>query len=116
MDIRNFYDEIGSDVNDVEKRLGSLETAKYFVKKFQNDKTYSLLTEAYGEDDNGKAFRAAHTLKGLCSNLGFDALYTSAAALTEALRSGRPLAGTEQLYEAVKTDYEKLISAIDGVE
>ena len=116
MDIRSFYDEISSDVNDVEKRLGSLEMTKYFVKKFRGDKTYSLLTEAYDENNNEKAFRAAHTLKGLCSNLGFDALYASASALTEALRSGRPLAGTEPLYETVKNDYAKLILAIDNVD
>lgn len=115
MDIKSFYDEIGSDVTDVEKRLGSLTTAEYFVKKFAKDQTYASLVEAYESGDNEKAFRSAHTLKGLCSNLGFDKLYASASALTEALRGGKPLAGTENLYETVKNDYKTLIAALSKI-
>lgn len=113
MNIRSFYNEIGADVTDVEKRLGSLDTAEYFVKKFLNDKTYAMLAEAYAENDHEKAFRAAHTLKGLCSNLGFNVLFASSSVLTEALRGGKSLEGTKVLFETVKNDYDKLISAIE---
>lgn len=33
-----------------------------------------------------EAFRAAHTLKGVCATLGFDRLFSEAALLTELLR------------------------------
>ena len=39
--------------------------------------------------DAETAFRAAHTLKGLCLNLGFESLYKVDAALTEELRAGK---------------------------
>lgn len=116
MDIKGFYDEIGSDVSDVEKRLGSLTTAEYFVKKFAKDQTYPALTEAYKSGDSEKAFRAVHTLKGLCANLGFDKLYASSSVLTEALRGNKPVAGTEIFYEAVKKDYETLIATLEKMD
>ena len=112
MDIKEFYNKIGSDSADVEKRLGSLSTAEYFVKKFASDKTYPMLKEAYEAGDNEKAFRTAHTLKGLCSNLGFAALFSASSALTEALRGGKPIAGTASLYAEVKKEYDKLIAAM----
>ena len=34
------------------------------------------------------AFRAAHTLKGVCMNLGFDHLYKLSFEITESLRTG----------------------------
>lgn len=114
MEIKEFYKQINSDYKDVEKRFGSLETAEYFVKKFKSDKTYSMLTEAYAENDNEKAFRAAHTLKGLCANLGFDSLYAASSELTEALRGGKPILGTEELLLSVKKRYEELISALEA--
>ena len=33
------------------------------------------------------AFRAAHTLKGVCMNLGFDHLYKPSFEITESLRA-----------------------------
>ena len=33
-----------------------------------------------------EAFRAVHTLKGICLNLGFDTLYKASFELTEKLR------------------------------
>ena len=114
MEIKEFYKQINSDYKDVEKRFGSLETAEYFVKKFKSDKTYSMLTEAYAENDNEKAFRAAHTLKGVAQNLGFDALYRASSALTEHLRGGQPL--TEpQLLDATAAEHERVMNAIEAL-
>jgi len=41
-----------------------------------------------------EAFRAAHTLKGVCQNLGFTNLYQPTCDLTEVLRTGT-LEGTK---------------------
>lgn len=60
------------------------------------------------------AFRAAHTLKGVAQNLGFDALYRAASALTEHLRGGQPL--TEpQLLDATAAEHERVMSAIEAL-
>ena len=85
MEIRKFYETIGSDYKDVEKRMGSEKLVVHFVGRFMQDKTFASLSEAMEKNDGEAAFRAAHTLKGVCSNLGFDRLREASSELTEAL-------------------------------
>ena len=73
------------------------------------------IQECYKEMGGEKAFCAAHTLKGICLNLGFDAFYEVSAALTEKLR-GRELTGYEADFAAVKECYEKTVAAIKAFE
>ena len=58
----------------------------YFLIKFLSDPSYVTLCEALKEEDYEKAFRAAHTLKGVCDNLALSRLGESASVLTECLR------------------------------
>ncbi|MGN0716098.1 MAG: Hpt domain-containing protein, partial [Anaerovoracaceae bacterium] len=61
-----------------------------------------------------EAFRAAHSLKGVCQNLGFGKLGTSAGELTELLRPETESIPEEAypLLEKIKVDYEVLVGAI----
>ena len=94
MTVKECYEQIGSDYAGVLKRLGS---------------------EALVKKDGETAFRAAHTLKGVCLNLGFDRLYESSAALTEHLR-GRDCSGYEALFEELTVRYEALMAALKELE
>ena len=68
------------------------------------------------EAGNGEdAFRAAHTMKGICLNLGFDKLYEVSAALTEQLR-GREIAGSEAMYQKVAEQYDRLTDALKAID
>ena len=68
-----------------------------FAVKFPEDKSFAELTKALEQGDVETAFRAAHTIKGLCLTLGFSHLTAPASELTELLRAGR-LDGSEVLY------------------
>ena len=57
-----------------------------FAKKFIDDASYSNLENAMTQNNAEEAFRAVHTLKGICLNLGFDTLYKASFELTEKLR------------------------------
>lgn len=70
---------------------------------------------AINSQDWEAAFRAAHTLKGVAQNLGFQRLYLSSAALTEALRGPKPLTDPA-LREAVAMDQAALLTAIQELE
>lgn len=88
-----------------------------FVKKFPADPTYPSLISSFEEGDTSTAFRMAHTLKGLCLNLGFEKLQASASELTEVLRNAEavpPEAAT--LLERVKSDYRETVDAINEVD
>lgn len=111
MTIRECYAALGGDYDDVIGRLRSERLVQKFVLKFPSDPSYDLLLRSLEEKNAAEAFRAAHTIKGACQNLGFTALANSSSALTERLRGGS-LEGYEVYLPAVQQDYERTIEAI----
>ena len=111
MTLKQLYNSIDGNYDDVVKRLISEELVSKFVSKFLADDSFLLLSEGMQERNAEQAFRGAHTLKGVAQNLGFGALGISAAELTEVLR-GRTFDGADELFGIVKADYEKVVSAI----
>lgn len=111
MTMQECYKAIGADYDDVLGRLRSERLIQKFVLKFLEDGSYDLLCSSMAEGDLDTAFRASHTIKGVCSNLGFTQLGKSSHDLTEALRArkGEEAAG---LLGQVQTDYDKTVSAI----
>ncbi len=93
MTLEQVYAAIGGDYKGVMERLPSADFVRRFALKFLQDDSFPNLKKALEEKDAPTAFRAAHTLKGVCHNLGFDALYAPSSALTEALRGGRGAVG-----------------------
>lgn len=115
MTTEQFYREIGSDYAAVLERLGAEDMIRRFVLKFPQDPSFSALEEGFAKRDAEVAFRAAHTLKGVCANLGFDRLYAPAAALTEKLRGRAFTEGADALYHEVAQAYRLLIDAIGRI-
>lgn len=115
MTVRECYEQMGADFDNVLGRLGSEQMVQRFALKFLNDTSYQTLEETLKEKNVEQAFRAAHTLKGVCLNLGFDNLFTVSSELTERLRAGE-LDGTEELFEKVKEQYEITMKAIRGIQ
>ena len=114
MTIEECYQALGGNYAEVRTRLPSARLVEKFVGKFLEDKSYETLCRQIAAGDRAEAFRAAHTLKGVCANLSFTRLFTSAAALTEALRpegEGIP-AETRPLLEDVHRDYRITVDAI----
>ncbi len=113
MTLRECYAALGGDYEEVVGHLRSERLVQKFVLKFLSDRSYPLLCDSLASGDRNEAFRAAHTLKGVCANLAFTTLLESSAALTEALREGRPpQPGEEALVARVKADYDRACQAI----
>ena len=104
MNLRECYETIGGDYDEVLGRLCSERLVQKFVLKF-------LLWDSMESGDRETAFRAAHTIKGICQNLAFTRLYESDHQLTEALRAGE-MEQASVLIEKVKEDYEHTVAAI----
>lgn len=118
MTLRECYDSIGSNYTDTVSRMcGKESMLAKFVMKFPADPTYKELVSAYESGDMKTAFRMAHTLKGVCLNLGLDKLRESSSALTEALRDSDAIAdNAAQLYAQVKQDHEMTVNAINSID
>lgn len=114
MTIQECYQQLGGDFTNIETRLPSISLVTKFITKFLNDSSFSELCQALERGQREEAFRAAHTLKGVCANLCFDRLGASAGRLTELLRlegSGIP-EGAAPLLEEVRRDYGLTVDAI----
>ena len=114
MTIQECYRELGGDFAQVEKRLTSVSLVKRFITKFLADSSFSELCHALEAGQRENAFRAAHTLKGVSANLGFDRLQAAVGELTELLRpeTGNIPEGAAPLLEAVRREYELTAGAI----
>ena len=113
MTLQECYAALGGDYEDAKGRLRSDRLVQKFVLKFLSDGSYDLLCRSLEDGNREEAFRAAHTIKGVCANLGFSALLESSERLTEALRDGAPpQPGEEELIRRVGEDYQRTIQAI----
>ena len=115
MNLKECYRKLGGDYDEVLTRLYSEDMIRRFLIKFLNDGTYKLLLEKLEAQDYQEAFRAAHTLKGVCDNLGLSNLRKSSSMLTEALRTGNPSEDLVVLKNKVCIDYEQAVSAIQAL-
>lgn len=115
MTLQECYAALGGDYDEVIGRLRSERMVQKFVLRFLDDKSYELLCGAMESGNYEEAFRAAHTIKGVCQNLGFTALMSSSSRLTEALRSGvTPEAPA--LAKEVAADYERTAAALKELQ
>lgn len=115
MTVRECYESIESDFGKVMGRLGSEALVRRFAMKFAGDPSFRQLKDALAAKDGETAFRAAHTLKGVCLNLGFDRLYEVSAAITEQLR-GRDVTGCEEMMAEVEKRYHEVLDAVSQIE
>lgn len=121
MTLKECYAALGGDYDEVIGRLRSERLVQKFVLKFLDDGSYGLLCRALEEGNREEAFRAAHTIKGVCSNLAFAQLLGSSSQLTELLREeGAGADQVQALFGKVREDYERTAQAIrtfrEGVE
>ena len=116
MNLKECYQAFGGDYEDTMKRMGMERLLQKFMLKFLDDKSFEELCSSMEQKKYEEAFRAAHTLKGLCLNLGFKTLAESSSSLTEALRSQQfeesNLVEIMRMLEQVKRDYEMTVSVI----
>ena len=114
MTIQECYQQLGGDYAQVATRLPSVSLVTRFIGKFLDDGSYAELRRAMAEGRRADAFRAAHTLKGVCANLRFTMLKDSASALTGLLRpdSDNIPADAMPALDKVTADYQATVGAI----
>lgn len=68
-----------ADYEDVSARLRSDRLIQKFLLKYLDDPSFDQLCAAMAAKDREEAFRAAHTIKGVCQNLSFTRLLDSSS-------------------------------------
>ena len=115
MELKEFYNIIGGDYNEVLSRLATDQRIQKYLLRFLDVPDFELLKEALAAKDWEKAFLAAHTLKGNALNLGLGTFTTADTELTEYLRPRvvEDEAKLNELFQKTQVEYEKLINTIN---
>jgi len=111
MTVEEFYTEIGGNYNEIMSRLRTEERVAKFAKMFTKDESYNTLVRTMQEGNIDEAFRAAHTMKGVCQNMSFTTLFQSSYELTEALRA-KNMDKANELLTRVTEDYQRVMDGI----
>lgn len=90
----------------LERFLGKPDFYQEFLYQFPDDPQLDTLLSAIKAQDVKKAFKAAHTLKGLCGNLGLNNLLKPIVPLVEILRKDS-FDGIEPLLDELVTQHQK---------
>ena len=116
MDVRTGLEAAGINcVTGLERFVGNDALFIDFLKKFPDDPSYGRMEEELKKDNCEGAFKAAHTLKGVTSNLSMDALHYKLQPLVEALRTGK-LEEAKDYFKGVEEAYEKAVATILQLE
>ena len=106
MELKEVYEKIGGDYDDVVRRLMGEKLVRKFLLKFLDDKSYADLERTLSE--------------GVCQNLSLTSLYQVSSQLTEELRNedtavpGNP--NISDYMSKVTAEYHKTIEAIQELE
>ena len=112
MVLKKFYVQIGGGYERALSRFPNEQMLEKFVLKYKTDPTCAQLEKAINEEDAKAAFLAAHTLKGVAQNLGFERLAAAASVVTEQLR-GNDGHAEKSSVSAVYAAHDEIIKAIE---
>ena len=115
MTIQEGYQALEGSYDEVLGTLYSEALVKKFVGMCLADKSYQLLVDSMEAKNYEEAFRAAHTIKGVCQNLAFTKLYQSSHEMTEALRN-KETGRAEELLARVELDYAQTYAAVKSFQ
>lgn len=112
--MREKLEEVGVQYDEVLARfMGKEDFYLRMLKKFLDDKNYEGLKQAVEQKNWPEAFTYAHTVKGLCGNLGLGALLEYIVPLTDEVRA-QPYdeAKIMEYMDSVTQAYEKTVETI----
>lgn len=116
MTVKEFYEKHNSDYAGVLGRLMTEARVLKYLRKIDEQGDFASCVTAVNTSDWETAFRASHSLKGICLNLGLTSLFTPASEFCENLRGGSPKEPVDPLMATLKVEYEATIADINLIE
>lgn len=115
MTLKEFYASLGVEYTEVLDRLRREDRIAKYLHQFAGDPAFAQLERAMEAGDAGEAFRAAHTIKGMCLNLSLGTLSQAACALVEALRAQDETAARDA-YQELAARFIRVRGQLDSLE
>ncbi len=106
---------LGVDIEEVlERFVGSEDFYFRCLNKFANESYFNDMETALCKGDAGRAFDAAHAMKGVTGNLGFKFLFEEVRDVTEIFRKGETYVPPEKMDSLTKA-YHDAINVINSL-
>lgn len=116
MTIQQLYEKIGGNYEQAVRVMKKDKLIDKYVRKLKDSNVGDALAQAGGTMDAEKLFESAHAMKGVCSNLGLDALANAADELTEEFRPGNPRRLTDDaVREKIETVLRRYRDTVQGI-
>ena len=117
MTIQQLYEKIGGNYEQAVRVMKKDKLIDKYVRKLKDSDAGEQLARAGEAMDAAKLFDSAHALKGVCANLGLDALANAADEITEEFRSGNPRKLSDaEVCEKVEALLTRLRNTVKGIE
>lgn len=107
MTIQELYERIDGDYEQAQRVMKMDKMIDRYVRKLKNSGVGEMLEAAASNMDGKALFDSAHSMKGVCSNLGLVKLAAEAEVITEEFRTGNTRKMSD---EEVKAQVEKTLS------
>ncbi|MCM1552159.1 MAG: Hpt domain-containing protein [Butyrivibrio sp.] len=95
----------------MDRFVGNEELLLSFLQRLSEDSSFDMYEAAMKEKRYDDAFKAAHTLKGLCGNLSLDGLFEVVSKEVELLRGGM-YSEAEELLPEVERKYQETVEIL----
>ena len=116
MTVQELYGKIGGNYESAKRVMQLDKLIVKFIVKYLDDASCAQLCAAWDKRDGAGVFEGAHAMKGVCANLGLDALSALASELAEEFRPGNARALTDaevqERVDALRARHEQAIQAI----
>lgn len=120
MTLQELYTIIGGNYDQATKVLRREQLIDRYIRKFSTSQVGSALAAAGESMDASALFESAHAMKGVCANLGLDALAQGASELAEEFRPGSPRQFTDEQVRgkiaAISEQYQRTLAGIEQYE
>lgn len=110
MSVKEVYERIGGNYEDIQNRLRSDDMIERFLRKFLNEKSYEDLLAAVEADNVEEAIQAAHKMKGVTANLSFTKLFDVLNELLTKLRQENKI--DKELVQQITEAYQQTVQVL----
>lgn len=112
MTIRELYDVVGGDFEDLMKRIPKESLVEKFVRKYVESGEFEKMKAAYEAEDYRSVFEISHNLKGMSANLSLASINATMSAICEAVRNGAPAEDISGMIETAQSQHELLVNTL----
>ena len=112
MQFAELLSEMGINEAETLERFGGIQMLlEKMLKNFLDDQNFAGLKEEVEQGDAEAAEHAAHTLKGMCGNLGMAELSRLNADFVDRLRGG-DASGMKEDLAGIAREYERIVGLL----